>query len=209
MHYKFKAMQKMLDGVGRGNNFSRRPVYEKFKEISTGQYRPEENLEEIKKEIQKIETVMEDTAKNHKQKYNSPKVAEFMEYIDTQMSEALNVYLEAWNLLAEIQKKKIQPKENPSENADEGEKKHEMEISETDRPMEELHRTEEENNEEAGKKITDIIKELETFINEGSPGEEENAQIMKAMGIAEDAEHMLMEIEKLMANTLNDNPLEG
>lgn len=208
MHYQFKAMQKMLDGVGRGNNFSRRPVYEKFKQISASQDRPEENLEEIEKEIQKIETIMENNAKNYKQKCNSPKVAEMMEYIDTQMSEALNVYLEAWNLLAEIQKKKIQPKENPLENTDEGEKKQEREISETDMPLEERYNTEEEKNEEAGEKITDIIKELETFINEDT-GEEENTWIIKAMEIAEDAEHMLMEIEKIMANTLNDNPYEG
>ena len=223
MHYKFKAMQKVLSGVGRKQGFSERPVFQKFKNLSEEGDMPERKLKIIENEIKQLESNLENNIKEGQGKYSSENVEAIMKYVEKEMNEALMVYLEAWHILADLQKKRI-----AKEEAEKEEEKIKKQEKETEKQVEE--KKEEAEKESLDKRIDEmdelvkilqkvdlkVLEEndeslsLQDVINiEKEITLEEELQLARGLERAEEAEYMLMEVEKLMANTLNDNPMEG
>ena len=148
MHYKLKALQKVMKGVADEVDSKKRPVLEKFREIADAEP-SEELLSRINTEVDKIKTII-DTVKNDKSNNVADKIKEAMEDLDVQIVEALNLYLTAWEVLRKIK---------------------------------------------VGKTEEQVI-------------EENYEEVAKALDMAEKSEKMIMEIEVLMADVLNENPVD-
>jgi hypothetical protein len=162
MHYKIRAMEKILTSVCSNNSFSQRPVLERFKQISVSKDWFDGKMSAIDAEMKNIEAIY-GRIKSSKQKNSSFKVRRIMNLIERQIMKGLELYLLAWDMLGEYNKKK-----NKTEHSEE------------------------------------IYEDIE----DNNTDEYENEHIYRLLELAEDAEVILIEAEKLMVNSLNDYPLE-
>lgn len=196
MHYKFKAMQKMLSAVGISNDFSQRPVFQKIKQVVSV---PEPSSEEVfivHNEMKNIETILVSTEKEERNStVSSKKLKDIMSPVNRKIIEAMKIYLSAWSLVSELHN--IKPEEQPVA----GENIPSREISEIS----------------SGEKEQPVVGENilsgETSgIQTKSPEEiqsDRDEMSEKIIALAEKAEQMLCEIEKQITEVLDDNPLEG
>ncbi|MEQ8170532.1 MAG: hypothetical protein ABRQ38_16715 [Candidatus Eremiobacterota bacterium] len=196
MHYKFKAMQKMLSAVGISNDFSQRPVFQKIKQVVSV---PEPSSEEVfivHNEMKNIETILVSTEKEERNStVSSKKLKDIMSPVNRKIIEAMKIYLSAWSLVSELHN--IKPEEQPVA----GENIPSREISEIS------------SGEREQPVVGENILSGETSgIQTKSPEEiqsDRDEMSEKIIALAEKAEQMLCEIEKQITEVLDDNPLEG
>ena len=196
MHYKFKAMQKMLSAVGISNDFSQRPVFQKIKQVVSV---PEPSSEEVfivHNEMKNIETILVSTEKEERNStVSSKKLKDIMSPVNKKIIEAMKIYLSAWSLVSELHN--IKPEEQPVA----GENIPSREISEIS------------SGEREQPVVGENILSGETSgIQTKSPEEiqsDRDEMSEKIIALAEKAEQMLCEIEKQITEVLDDNPLEG
>lgn len=214
MHYKFKAMQKMLSAVGTSNDFSQRPVFQKIKQVT---YAPELSSEEvtiIHKEMKNIETILASTEKEERNgTVSSKKLKDIMSPVNRKIIEAMKIYLSSWRMVAELHN--IKPEDQilseehpPSDEKNEmpsgekedssSDKKGEISFGEKEHPP-----VDEKSEIHSGEKEEIQIKSLEEIQADRDEISE------KIIALAEKAEQMLCEIEKKITEVLDDNPIEG
>jgi len=236
MHYKFKAMQKMLAAVGISNDFSQRPVFQKIKEVTSIIEPSSEEISIIHNEIKNIEVILASTEKEEKNSVSSKKLKAIMSPINRQIIEAMNIYLSAWRMVAELhniksedettseekleiqttseEKLEIQaPSEEKSEIQTTSEEKSEIqadseEKSEIQADSEEKSEIQATSEEKSEIQATSEEKSEKNF-EEEKYELDRNEISENIITLAEKAEQMLCEIEKKITDVLGDNPLEG
>ena len=215
MHYKFKAMQKMLAAVGISNDFSQRPVFQKIKDVISIIEPSSEEISIIHNEIKNIELILASTEKEERNsKVSSKKLKAIMSPINRQIIEAMNIYLSAWKMTAELHNIKLEdqaPSEEKPETQAPSEEKPETqapseEKPETQAPSEEKPETQAPSEEKPKVQVSHEEKSEKIFEEEKFDRDEVSQKII---ALAEKAEQMLCEIEKKITDVLDDNPLEG
>lgn len=196
MHYKFKAMQKMLSAVGISNDFSQRPVFQKIKHVVSVQEPSSEEVFIVHNEMKNIETILVSTEKEEGNiTVSSKKLKDIMSPLNRKIIEAMKIYLSAWSLVSELHN--IKPEEQPVD----GENIPSREISEIS--------SGEKEQPVAGE---NILSRETSGIQTKSPEEiqsDRDEMSEKIIALAEKAEQMLCEIEKQITELLDDNPVEG
>jgi hypothetical protein len=214
MHYKFKAMQKMLSAVGTSNDFSQRPVFQKIKQVTSVLEPSSEEIAIIHNEMKNIETILASTEKEERNgTVSSKKLKDIMSPVNRKIIEAMNIYLSAWRMVAELHNIKPQgqilseeqpPVDEKSEipsgekEAPSSDEKSEISSGEKEHPP-----VDEKSEIPSGEKEEIQIKSLEEIQSDRDEMSE------KIIALAEKAEQMLFEIEKKITEVLDDNPIEG
>ena len=118
MHYKFKAMKKVMEGVSDEVDGTKRPILEKFREIAGSKEPSEEMISIINNEISKINEIINETVTG-KNNCVSKKIEAAMKSIDIEIVEALSLYLSAWELIKKVKSEQGEEKmtEEAQENA--------------------------------------------------------------------------------------------
>ncbi|MEQ8224152.1 MAG: hypothetical protein ABRQ37_17675 [Candidatus Eremiobacterota bacterium] len=200
MHYKFKAMQKMLSAVGTSNDFSQRPVFQKIKQVT---YVPEPSSEEvamIHNEMKNIETILVITEKEEQHgSVSSKKLKDIMSPVNRKIIEAMNIYMSAWQMVAELHNIKPKLQQSSEEQSGFGEKSENPSEENSEEQSVPCDKSETPSEE----KVEIQIKSLEEIQSDRDEMSE------KIIALAEKAEQMLCEIEKNITEVLDDNPIEG
>jgi len=224
MHYKFKAMQKMLTAVGITNDFSQRPVFQKIKQVTSVLEPSSEEVSIIHDEMKNIETILASTEKEERNgSVSSKKLKHIMSPVNRKIIEAMKIYLSAWRMAAELHNIKPEDRTCPEDASAEkpgADEKSEISSGENDHPPsdeksdipsgENVSRqisaetvSVEKNETSSEEKTEDRIKSLE---EKQSDRDELSENII---ALAEKAEQMLCDIEKKITEVLDDNPIEG
>ncbi len=210
MHYKFKAMQKMLAAVGTSNDFSQRPVFQKIKQVTSVIEPSPEEISIIHNEMKNIEVILTNTEKEERNgMVSSKKLKDIMSPVNKKIIEAMKIYLSAWQMVAELHNIKPEVQQSSEEQpvgGEEGEtlpgEKAEIQISSGENSEEQpvaCEKSETPSDEPAEIQIKSL-KERQLDRDEMSE---------QIISLAEKAEHMLCEIEKKITEVLDDNPIEG
>jgi len=204
MHYKLRAMQKMLTSVCNKSTLSHRPVFNKFRKIALCTDSPDKKLSAIDMEIKNIETI-HSRVKSQNQSITSPKIKKIVNQVEKRITEGLVLYISAWRMLAEYNEAQKEKIDESSLNNDEINKENKMNVDE-----EEKINGNSLNDNEINQKDSPDMVVTEYFIEpEGASSYMNDCKIQELLNMAEEAELILMKAENLMVNSLNDHPLES
>jgi len=214
MHYKLRAMEKMLTSVCSKSTLSHRPVFNKFRQIVMCKDTPEKNLSAIHMEIKNIEDIQA-KIKGQSQKTSSEKIKKIMKQVEQKITEGLTLYVSAWRMLAtynEIEKDKTAVTESSEKTDVLQEKTLVTENSEKTDQHKEDKPTETDKMGDLMEYLADGIGNIEDFPEQMDDDPYtcvNDRHVDELLNMAEEAELILMKAEKLMVNSLDDHPLES